>query len=88
MVSQGAWFTWSNRQVDNPIAHKIDRAIVNKAWMNAFPMSSSVFDPPGESDHTLYLVGLSESVKKRKTPFKFFTFITFHPDFYSLLQEA
>lgn len=88
LVKRGCLYTWSNRQPLNPIARKLDRALSNEAWMNAFPQSTTIFDVPGGSNHSPCLVSLTEVVHRRKTPFKFFTFFTTHPEFLSLVKDA
>lgn len=52
IARRGSFFTWSNRQPNNPIARKLDRALSNEAWVDAFPHSTTVFDVPGGSDHS------------------------------------
>lgn len=87
IVRRGCFFTWSNRQLLNPIARKLNRALSNKSWVVTFPQSTAVFDAPGGSDHSPCLVSLTEGVYRRKSPFKFFTFFSIHPDYHSLLRE-
>lgn len=84
----GCFFTWSNRQPLNPIARKLDRALSNESWMETFPQLTAVFDVPGGSDHSQCIVSLTEVEYRRKTPFKFFTFFTTHPNYQRLLIEV
>lgn len=48
----GTKFFWSNKQPDDPIARKLDRALINEYWLNSFPRSLANFLAPEISDHT------------------------------------
>lgn len=56
---RGCFFTWTNRNPDNLIARKLDRALINESLMKIFPSSAAGFDAPGTSDHSPCLVSLS-----------------------------
>ncbi|XP_024006573.1 uncharacterized protein LOC112083080 [Eutrema salsugineum] len=88
IASRGCLFTWTNLQPTNHITRKLDRVLGNEAWLDSYPQSSAVFDAPGPSDQSPCLVNLSSQIVWRKTPFRFFTFLTTHPEFKSLLEEA
>ncbi|XP_039020242.1 uncharacterized protein LOC120152010 [Hibiscus syriacus] len=47
----GPLLTWSNKQQDSYLARKLDRVLVNSAWIDAFPESDVEFLTPGDSDH-------------------------------------
>ncbi|XP_024009969.1 uncharacterized protein LOC112085166 [Eutrema salsugineum] len=53
--SKGLTFSWWNNQDGNPISKKIDHALINQAWSNAFPDSYSDFLDPDQSDHAVCL---------------------------------
>ncbi|XP_058776449.1 uncharacterized protein LOC131650760 [Vicia villosa] len=84
----GAWFTWSNKQVANPISSRIDRALVNAEWHRSFPNSSVEVLNPNISDHTPMRIKLdsSQTVKKIKHRFKFLNCIAGHADFIQVLR--
>ena len=88
MPSRGAFFTWYNERVDDPIVRKLDRVLVNDHWCAAFPESLSVFDPPGDSDHSPCLVYSSSLVERSKKAFKYFSFLSTHRRFQDVIKEA
>lgn len=54
--SIGPFFTWSNKQVENFIAKKLDRVLVNEKFMNNFPTTVSEVLEPKFSEHGAYRV--------------------------------
>ncbi|CAL9248346.1 unnamed protein product [Arabidopsis halleri] len=86
---QGPFFTWSNNQPSAPIAKKLDRVLVNNFWITSFPDSTTTFLPPVPSDHAPSLVDLSFQLPKAGSrPFKFFNYLTKHPNFLQLVEEV
>ncbi|XP_043697429.1 uncharacterized protein LOC122648258, partial [Telopea speciosissima] len=56
---KGEALTWNNRQVgDARICCKLDRVLVNLAWMDVFRSSDATFYPPGLSDHSPVVVAV------------------------------
>ncbi|XP_010418986.1 PREDICTED: uncharacterized protein LOC104704630 [Camelina sativa] len=88
MTSRGAAHTWYNGQPLNPITRKLDRTLINEAWLSAFPQSTALYDAPGGSDHSPILVSMSDETPRRKVPFKFYSFFTSHPEYESLVTSA
>lgn len=88
LPSRGVFFTWSNHRPENPIIRKLDRAMVNDCWLEKFPDSYVFFDSPGDSDHAPALIHLDSSVHRGKKSFKYYSFLSSHPKFISLLREA
>lgn len=86
--SRGAFFTWSNERPEDPILRKLDRAVVNEAWLTAFPESIAIFDPPGDSDHSPCLVNTDISLVRSKKCFRYFSFLSTHPKFKELIEDA
>ncbi|XP_018460019.2 uncharacterized protein LOC108830945 [Raphanus sativus] len=85
---RGCQFTWSNKSPTNPKSRKLDRALVNEAWMDNFPNSLATFEPPGSSDHSPCLVTITDETPRRKIRFTFFSFFASHPDYGQLMKSA
>ena len=88
LPSLGLMFTWINNQSENHVAKKLDRVLVNDAWMNQFSQSYAKFEPSGISDHTRSRVFLESEPVGRKLPFKFFNFLADHPDFLASVSDT
>lgn len=86
--ARGVLYTWTNMRDDAPILRNLDRAIINEAWLNAFPQSYAVFEPPGDSDHSPCLVYVLDAIERKRIPFKYFNFFSSHPKFISSSRDA
>ncbi|XP_043697153.1 uncharacterized protein LOC122647926, partial [Telopea speciosissima] len=65
--------TWNNRQSgDARICCKLDRVLVNLAWVDFFRSSEATFYPPGLSDHSLVVLAVLEEANFGPKPFRFF----------------
>lgn len=84
----GNSFTWSNNQGLTVISKKLDRILVNDAWLACFPDSLGVFGDPGISDHNPCCIFLDASKPKIKQPFKFYTMLNDNPDFQTIISEC
>lgn len=86
---QGPQFTWSNKRPLHPTAKKLDRCLVNSEWIAHLPLSVATFLAPDISDHSPCLLDLSYQLPKPGTrPFKFFNYLTRHPNFLPLIEDA
>lgn len=75
MMAKGFWYTWTNKRGGlGANMSKLDRALVNPAWLNLFPDSEACFLAPGVSDHSPIMVSIVPEIR-RKRPFKFFNFL-------------
>ncbi|CAE5959305.1 unnamed protein product [Arabidopsis arenosa] len=88
LTSRGVFYTWSNGQPADPVLRKLDRALINEDWLNCFPDSFAIFDPPGDSDHSPCLVNTDASVERSKKSFKYFSFLSSHPKFKEIIALA
>ncbi|XP_019089179.1 PREDICTED: uncharacterized protein LOC109127983 [Camelina sativa] len=88
LAGSGTNHTWYNNQEDNPITRKLDRCLINEAWLNLYPHSNVFYDAPCGSDHSPMLVSHSNDRQRRKVPLKFYNLFTSHPDYPSLIQNA
>lgn len=52
---------------------KLDRDLINAAWLRAFPQSSSCFEAGGISDHARCVLQLSSNINEERKPFCFST---------------
>ncbi|XP_020680859.1 uncharacterized protein LOC110098381, partial [Dendrobium catenatum] len=52
LASVGLFFTWHNQRTDNPIHIKLDRMLVNHAFLDLFPSAFYKVDYPSGSDHS------------------------------------
>lgn len=82
---RGNTFSWWNKSKLNPIAKKLDRALVNDDWYYLFPSSVAYFGSPEFSDHAVISITLDPSIVKAKKPFRFYNFITLNPDFLAMI---
>lgn len=79
---KGVFHTWFNKQPASPITEKLDRLLVNQAWISYLPHSLATFLPPNISDHSPCSLDLALPLPISGTKtFKFFNFLTLHPDF-------
>ncbi|GLT27312.1 hypothetical protein SLA2020_023190 [Shorea laevis] len=85
----GDFYTWCNHQTgENRLWCKLDRALVNTAWICLLPNSTASFLNPGSSDHSPCLVKLDISTNRKPKPFRFCDMWSKHEQFMSIVQEA
>lgn len=86
---QGPLYTWSNHRSEMPIAKKLDRQLVNSTFISSFPNSTTYFLPSLTSDHCPSLTDLAHQLPVYGTkPFRFFNYLTKHPQFNQLVLKA
>ena len=70
------------------MARKLDRVLLNHAWLDRFDGAEACFHDPGASDHSPMTVMLRVDLHHRKSPFKFFNFWTTNSLFGELVAQA
>ena len=81
MSYQGPKFTWCNRRDEGIVCKKLDRILVNEAWLHKRTQAYCVFEAGGCSDHLRGRFHLkSEAIGKRR-PFKFTNAVAEMPEF-------
>lgn len=74
LKSTGYVYTWNNKQeTGDRIFTKIDRMLINEAWLYTFPASSYYVHPKGLSDQCTLILTLEPVAMKKKRSFKFVT---------------
>ena len=86
LAYSGALFTWWNKRDEDPLGKKLDRALVNAAWLRSYPQSTASFEAGGISDHARCVVHLTGSTNEARKPFRFFNYFMEHDEF--LFQES
>ncbi|XP_056850253.1 uncharacterized protein LOC108824527 [Raphanus sativus] len=71
MSYQGPKLTWSNKRDNDLICKKLDRTLMNEAWIQSFPQAYCVFEAGGCSDHLRCRIVIKEGTVKVRKPFKF-----------------
>ena len=86
----GFYFTWSNKRTDQNqfIKKKLDRVLINQAWLDAFPMAFAEFLAPGISDQSLAVVQINPPIKKKGKPFKFYNYWATLDNFKETIAES
>ena len=88
MDIRGTFFSWSNRRPEDPILRKLDRMICSEKWREIYPEAVSVFEAPGDSDHSPAVVSFSSASQARKCSFKHFSFLSSHLRFLSEIRKT
>lgn len=85
----GTSHTWSNSQPSQPTTKKLDRLMVNSNSISSFPNALASFLPPEFSDHSSCILDLAFRLPSTGSkPFKFSNYLTKHPNFAQLIQDA
>ncbi|XP_074282777.1 uncharacterized protein LOC141607320 [Silene latifolia] len=87
MHRMGSEFTWSNKQgSDTRTWARLDRVLVNPAWLTMFPASYALSMPPGPSGHSPLIMSLAPAspIKRRLS---FLNAWQDHPNYQELIQK-
>ncbi|KAJ0262185.1 hypothetical protein HA466_0051620 [Hirschfeldia incana] len=85
----GPKYTWTNKRPAEPIGKKLDRCLVNGAWILQFPSSYCEFSAPEFSDHSpchIHLLSPPPSFGSR--PFRFFNLLTKNSQFLDVVKGS
>lgn len=90
----GYKYTWSNRrEVDDLVQTRLDRALANLQWKNAYPDHKITHLPFGSSDHSPILIYTdfkrfsSINLNRRQRTFRFEQLWTNHNEYFSFLER-
>ncbi|XP_074290319.1 uncharacterized protein LOC141617049 [Silene latifolia] len=84
----GSFFTWTNKQeASSRVYSRIDRALINDAWLHLFPESFANFLPEGVYDHCPCLIQLESNDKTRNIPFRYFNMWAKSPEFLGIITK-
>ncbi|KAK8358138.1 hypothetical protein V6Z11_A05G464200 [Gossypium hirsutum] len=64
----GLVFTWSNNQLDRPIAKKLHRVLIKVAWLQFLPHSRVEFAAPNCSNHCPFIVWFLQLIAESWQP--------------------
>ncbi|XP_010467312.1 PREDICTED: uncharacterized protein LOC104747378 [Camelina sativa] len=85
----GPLFTWRNKRENDLISKKLDRVLINEAWLAVYPQSYTIFEAGGCSDHSHCRINLVNhgEYRRRRKPFKFVNAMVEMPEFRPLVEE-
>lgn len=86
---KGQRLTWcNNRQGDQRVTQKSDRAMCNNDWLVSSPNTEAEFLVPGLSDHSPIILKLYDKENSGPKQFRFWNWWTKKMAFVSLVQDA
>ncbi|GKF03936.1 RNA-directed DNA polymerase, eukaryota, reverse transcriptase zinc-binding domain protein, partial [Tanacetum coccineum] len=90
ILSSGFHFTWTKSR-GNPkckTLKKLDRIMINEAFMEKFPSSHGMFLPYLISDQSPAVLKLPNGMEKRRKAFRFSNFVTNKKEFLPIVKKA
>ncbi|XP_020254213.1 uncharacterized protein LOC109831293 [Asparagus officinalis] len=82
LKTEGCFYTWNNKQdAHSRIWSRLDRALINDAWLQKYNSSHVEYLLQNFSDHSPGLVSIYDDCAKGKKPFKFFKMCAKHKSF-------
>lgn len=86
---RGVSHTWTNKRPAGPIIEKLDRLLVNNAWLAAFPNSIATFFAPEFSDHSPCCLDLAVPLPTTGSKlFRFINYLIKHPSFGNMVKSS
>ena len=87
LAAIGQRFTWmNNREDDDLVMERLDRAFATFEWVNMYPLCSLRNMPILHSDHGPIVLDLDVQGPFRKRPFRFEQMWTTHPTCHDMIQ--
>ncbi|KAK9675810.1 hypothetical protein RND81_11G032700 [Saponaria officinalis] len=83
----GCEFSWTNKQDGSTVWSKLDRALINSAWLTHFPSSAAKVLPSGVSDHSPIMVSIIDEVRPRRR-FSFLNYWVDDPTYHARVCKA
>ncbi|XP_074291884.1 uncharacterized protein LOC141618698 [Silene latifolia] len=89
MKSTGSFFTWNNKQPNaTRVFSRIDRVLVNGAWLNWNIDWNAHYHPEGDFDHCPCIISCGENFVGKKKAFKFFNMWVKVEDFGKVVADS
>ncbi|XP_021762503.1 uncharacterized protein LOC110727244 [Chenopodium quinoa] len=87
--SKGSYYSWSNKARNGPrVYSRIDRGLINAAWLTQYRNVEAIYLAPSLSDHTPVLYEVFPSSTGKGKPFKFLNCLLSHVDFQITIEDA
>ncbi|XP_021850758.1 uncharacterized protein [Spinacia oleracea] len=85
----GNFFTWNNKQQGSRrVFSKLDRVLINQAWLTQYPNTEVCFKNEGYFDHCPGTVSVYRYLAAGKKPFKFFSMWQEAPQYKDIVMTA
>ncbi|PWA81906.1 RNA-directed DNA polymerase, eukaryota, Reverse transcriptase zinc-binding domain protein [Artemisia annua] len=90
LYSTGLFYTWikSPNNPQNSVLKKLDRAMVNGDFLEAFPNAGVEFMPYLISDHSPVKVSFPQSLEKKIKPFRFANYVANKEEFLTTMADG
>ena len=86
--SNGNLYTWWDGNIQNPLMRKLDRVLVNEAWLKQFDFALADFLPRGVSDHNPAVVNIGIVRDVIHKPFQLFKHLMEDENFMEAVKQA
>nr|GEV89658.1 RNA-directed DNA polymerase, eukaryota, reverse transcriptase zinc-binding domain protein [Tanacetum cinerariifolium] len=90
IYNTGFFYTWTKslRNPNNSIMKKLDRLMINEAFMKEFGKSHGMFLPYMVSDHSPTILYIPDKIRKKRKSFKFSNFVADKEEFMSVVKKG
>ncbi|CAI9110016.1 OLC1v1009973C1 [Oldenlandia corymbosa var. corymbosa] len=88
MKTIGGKFTWNNKMLGKDrIVARLDKSLINEAWLDQYEQSYTVVKQAGISDHNSLVIRMQHEEHKKKKAFKYFNMWQNNPHFKEMIAE-